>query len=153
MRRRDFLALFGSLAIGSLFPRLAADEFKLPLKADSVRFAAIGDMGTGDAAQYANCQDMVNIRNVFPFDFVIMLGDNIYGGSSVQGFRTQIRSALQAFARCRSKVLRLSWEITIIPMNASISLSTWMAQSYYILQKGQCSLFRFRQQLHGSQTN
>ncbi len=86
MRRRDFLALFGSLAIGSLFSQLEADELKLPLKAGSVRFAAIGDMGTGDSAQYDIASDMANIHNAFPFDFVIMLGDNIYGGSSSMDF-------------------------------------------------------------------
>ncbi len=29
-----------------------ADEFKFPLKTGSVKFAAIGDIGTGDAPQY-----------------------------------------------------------------------------------------------------
>src|SRR6266446_6938842 len=63
-----------------------ADEFKFPLKSGSVKFAAIGDMGTGEAPQYQVAERMNTERQQFPFDFVIMLGDNIYGGSSPKDF-------------------------------------------------------------------
>jgi predicted phosphodiesterase len=63
-----------------------ADEFKFPLKMGSVRFAAIGDMGTGEAPQYEVAERMNTERQQFPFNFVIMLGDNIYGGSSPKDF-------------------------------------------------------------------
>jgi predicted phosphodiesterase len=46
-----------------------------------VRFAVIGDMGTGGRDQYETAQRMVEARQRFPFDFVIMVGDNIYGSS------------------------------------------------------------------------
>ena len=67
-------------------PTPGADEFKFPLSPNSVRFAAIGDMGTGEPPQYEVAQDMVKARQFFPFDFVIMLGDNIYGGSTPADF-------------------------------------------------------------------
>jgi 3',5'-cyclic AMP phosphodiesterase CpdA len=73
--RRRFLiaiALTGAAAI-------AAD---LPLKPDSVRFAVIGDNGTGDKPQFDVAAQMEKFRQTVKFDFVIMLGDNIYGGSS-----------------------------------------------------------------------
>jgi predicted phosphodiesterase len=41
-------------------------------------FAVIGDTGTGDAAQLAVAKQMVKQREKTPFEFVIMLGDNIY---------------------------------------------------------------------------
>jgi predicted phosphodiesterase len=83
MRRR--IVLF--LSILTVFVAgLAADEFKFPLKSDSVRFAAIGDMGTGEPPQYETAQQMLKARQTFPFDFVIMLGDNIYGGSKPVDF-------------------------------------------------------------------
>ena len=63
-----------------------ADQFRFPLKSNSVRFAAIGDMGTGEAPQYQVAQQMVAARQTFPFDFVIMLGDNIYGGSGPKDY-------------------------------------------------------------------
>jgi predicted phosphodiesterase len=83
MRRRSFLFL-GILTV--LTAGLLADEFKFPLKSDSVRFAAIGDMGTGAPPQYEVAQRMLKVRQTFPFDFVIMLGDNIYGGSKPVDF-------------------------------------------------------------------
>src|ERR1700682_1586375 len=61
---------------------LRAQDITLPLKAGSVRFAAIGDMGTGDPPQYEVAKRMLEFHQKFPFTFVIMLGDNIYGGNS-----------------------------------------------------------------------
>lgn len=57
-----------------------------PLKSNSVRFAVIGDSGTGDSFQNDVAQQMVSARAKFPFDFVVMLGDNIYGGHTPQDF-------------------------------------------------------------------
>jgi len=89
MRRRVFLFLI--LAI-LLTPSLPAGQFKFPLKSNSVRFAAIGDMGTGDPMQYEVAQRMLAARQAFPFDFVIMLGDNIYGGSSPHDFEKKFEA-------------------------------------------------------------
>src|SRR6266481_130208 len=78
MRRpRIFILAFITLLVFCV----RADEFKFPLKSGSVRFAAIGDMGTGEAPQYEVAQQMLKARQTFPFDFVIMLGDNINGES------------------------------------------------------------------------
>jgi predicted phosphodiesterase len=43
---------------------------------------AIGDMGTGEKPQYELAGKMVEYRQKFPFEFAIMLGDNLYGGDS-----------------------------------------------------------------------
>jgi 3',5'-cyclic AMP phosphodiesterase CpdA len=83
MRKRLILIL--SLASAFLLI-VRADQFKFPLKSNSVRFAVIGDMGTGAVPQYEVAQRMVSARQTLPFDFVIMLGDNIYGGSSPKDF-------------------------------------------------------------------
>jgi hypothetical protein len=63
-----------------------ADEFKFPLKSNSVRFAAIGDMGTGAKPEYQTSEQMNEQRKNFPFDFVLALGDNLYGGHSSADF-------------------------------------------------------------------
>jgi len=86
MRRRSFHYLLLLAVLAVLLPGRGADEFKFPLKPNSVRFAAIGDMGTGEPPQYEVAQRMVEARRSFPFDFVIMLGDNIYGGSKASDF-------------------------------------------------------------------
>jgi len=51
-----------------------------------VLFAIIGDSGTGSRSQYQIGELMTKTRTVFPFEFVIMLGDNIYGSERPQDF-------------------------------------------------------------------
>jgi predicted phosphodiesterase len=53
-------------------------QLALPLHQGSIRFAVIGDSGRGDQAQADIAAQMVRWREKFPFDFVVMLGDNIY---------------------------------------------------------------------------
>jgi predicted phosphodiesterase len=64
------------LTVQELTP--APGQLALPLKNGSIRFAVIGDSGRGDQSQHEVAQQMVAWRQKFPFDFVIMLGDNIY---------------------------------------------------------------------------
>jgi predicted phosphodiesterase len=59
---------------------VSAQDVALPMKAGSVKFAVIGDMGTGDAAQFETAKQMVASHDTFPYEFVLMLGDNLYGG-------------------------------------------------------------------------
>jgi predicted phosphodiesterase len=68
----------------------SAQELRLPLKDGSVRFAVIGDTGTASTAQYDVGKQMAAFRTKFPFDFVIMVGDNIYSGTgTAQDFKTK----------------------------------------------------------------
>lgn len=77
-RRAFLLAAFLSRYTLSL----RAQDLTLPVKPGSVRFAAIGDMGTGGAAQYEIARRMLQLHQQFPFTFVITLGDNVYGSKS-----------------------------------------------------------------------
>jgi hypothetical protein len=52
----------------------------LPNRSGSLKFLAMGDNGTGDREQYELAEQMAKAREAFPFDLVIMLGDNMYGG-------------------------------------------------------------------------
>ena len=61
-----------------------AQELALPSAPNSVKFAVIGDSGTGDPEQYQVADQMTRFHAKFAFDRVIMLGDNIYGGQSPQ---------------------------------------------------------------------
>jgi len=60
---------------------------KLPLHSGSVRFAVIGDSGTGNKEQYEVARQLQAYQQVVKFDFIIMLGDNIYGGHSPDDFK------------------------------------------------------------------
>ncbi|HEV8385377.1 MAG TPA: metallophosphoesterase, partial [Candidatus Acidoferrales bacterium] len=96
MRRRLFFCLVLLLALAVYLPGRSAEEFKFPLKPDSVRFAAIGDMGTGDLPQNEVAQRMVEARRSFPFEFVIMLGDNIYGSHRPSDFERKFEIPYKA---------------------------------------------------------
>jgi hypothetical protein len=63
---------------------VTGQEFALPSAPNSVKFAAIGDAGSGDPPQYDIANQMTRFHAKFPFDRVIMLGDNIYGGQGPQ---------------------------------------------------------------------
>lgn len=53
----------------------------LPNKPGSVRFAIIGDNGTGGKPEYEVGRVMAECRASFPFTSVLMMGDNLYGGA------------------------------------------------------------------------
>jgi hypothetical protein len=65
---------------------LPASETALPLEEGSLRFAVIGDSGTGDSSQLAVARTLTAARARFPYTFVIMLGDNLYGADSAANF-------------------------------------------------------------------
>ena len=54
--------------------------------ADSVRFAVIGDMGTGQAPQYDVARQMLKTHGTHPFELVLMMGDNLYGTQRPRDF-------------------------------------------------------------------
>lgn len=93
--RRHLLCLF-------LLPLFTAQaqqpplKLKLPLKPNSVRFAVIGDSGTGELPQFEVGRQMAAWRAVFPFDFVLMLGDNIYGHQTSADFKRKFEEPYKA---------------------------------------------------------
>src|SRR5438552_1651870 len=83
MRRRllSLCLLFLLLGLGP-----QAQNVALPNRAGSLKFAAIGDAGTGDLPQIEIASQMASYRRMFPFDMVIMLGDNLYGSQQPKDF-------------------------------------------------------------------
>jgi len=68
-------------------PAPAADvDLKLPNKKGTVKFGVIGDNGTGEREQYAIGEQLAKWQMAFPYDFVIMLGDNMYGSQNPSDF-------------------------------------------------------------------
>jgi 3',5'-cyclic AMP phosphodiesterase CpdA len=64
----------------------------LPRKDGSVRFAVMGDTGQDPPEHYEVTKQMVAFHNVFPFDLVIMLGDNIYGANEPEDMQTKFEA-------------------------------------------------------------
>ena len=90
--RRFFLCL----ALIATAAALPAQQLTLPRQPGSIQFAVIGDMGTGRTPQYQLAARMETLRHTFPFDFVITLGDNIYGGSGPNDFLTKFELPYKA---------------------------------------------------------
>jgi len=64
----------------------AAQQVTLPQAKGSVRFAVIGDSGTGERLQYETAERLRLAHGQFPFEFVLMVGDNIYGSKTPRDF-------------------------------------------------------------------
>jgi len=73
-----------------------AQQLQLPMKNDSVKFAVIGDTGTGDSHQVDVARQLAAWRAKFPFDFVIMMGDNLYGGDKPKDYAKEFEVPYKA---------------------------------------------------------
>jgi hypothetical protein len=88
--------LISALLLLSLsFPGSAGDLL-LPLRADSIRFAVIGDSGTGEKGEYEIGALLADYRTKFPFEFVIMMGDNLYGGEGPRDYQRKFELPFKA---------------------------------------------------------
>ena len=65
----------------------AAPTVALPNKSGSLKFAVLGDFGTGDRTQMELAQQMVALHGRFAYDLVLLVGDNIYGSERPQDFK------------------------------------------------------------------
>src|SRR5436190_18875311 len=57
-----------------------------PYDKDAFHFAVIGDTGTGGSDQYKVAERLTEMQSAYPFNVVIMMGDNLYGGESPGDF-------------------------------------------------------------------
>lgn len=66
--------------------RPSAQDATIGAPPASLKLAVIGDMGTGDKPQYEIGDRMWEAHAAFPFDLVLMLGDNLYGRQEAADF-------------------------------------------------------------------
>src|SRR5262245_4094489 len=62
---------------------------------DTFRFAIVGDTGTGGSDEYQVAEKLTDSVKEFPFDMVLMLGDNIYGSETPSDFRKKFEKPFQ----------------------------------------------------------
>ena len=65
------------LLVAASVPGAAALDLRLPNTAGSLKFAVIGDYGTGERPAYEVAAQMTALRARFPFELVLTTGDNI----------------------------------------------------------------------------
>ncbi|HSE33181.1 MAG TPA: metallophosphoesterase [Pyrinomonadaceae bacterium] len=116
-RRFTSLLLFVAVLCGSLgasFGQTASNKTKtsahatpvvvsLPRKDGSVRFGVVGDTGTGSKQQYQLGDMMVRSYSEFPFEFVLLLGDNMYGGETPTDFVKKFAGAYKPLLDAKVK--------------------------------------------------
>jgi 3',5'-cyclic AMP phosphodiesterase CpdA len=81
---------------GAAIQQAASAEGALPNKPDSLKFAVLGDNGTGDNGEYELAKQMVASHERFPYEFVVMVGDNIYGSERPQDFVKKFETPYKA---------------------------------------------------------
>jgi hypothetical protein len=94
LRRRLLTLAVTAIVAGAA--ALSGQELRLPLKEGSVRFAVIGDSGTGDSHQRAVANQLNTYRARFPFDFVLMMGDNLYTGNTARDYEKAFEQPYKA---------------------------------------------------------
>lgn len=75
--RRTALIVAAVFTAGALL--FARDAVLLPNERDSLKFAVIGDHGTGDRPEFEVAAQMAVLHEQFAYDLVLMVGDNFYG--------------------------------------------------------------------------
>ena len=80
------VAVSTAAAQGQTTPATKVAGVTPPTAESSIRFAVLGDTGTGERAQYDIGAELAKSRAIFPFEFVIMLGDNMYGAERPQDY-------------------------------------------------------------------
>lgn len=65
----------------------AVPRLELPNDKNSLKFVVLGDFGTGSSDQYRLAERMATVHERFPFELVVLVGDNIYGSDRPQDFK------------------------------------------------------------------
>ncbi|HEV8202168.1 MAG TPA: metallophosphoesterase [Candidatus Polarisedimenticolia bacterium] len=73
-----------------------APPIPLPNKPGSLKFAVLGDFGTGAKAEYELAQQMAKLDGRFKLDLVVLVGDNLYGSERPQDFKKKFEDPYQS---------------------------------------------------------
>ena len=135
-------AYYGQGAKGAKVAAIATSpvSLTLPVKKGSTRFAVIGDTGSGTDKQREVADMMVQYHAVFPFDFVLMMGDNLYGSESAQDFQSK-------FSDVYKKLLdgKVKFYATLgnhdLPIQVNYEYFNMNGKEYYRFTKGNIAFY------------
>jgi hypothetical protein len=86
MQRRQPTRIIVTLSLVLACGIATAGQQAPPASADSLKFAVIGDSGTGSPSQYRIAERLAASRASFPYEFVLMMGDNLYGSEGPSAY-------------------------------------------------------------------
>ena len=144
--------LFAFLVSAALFIPAAAQKLNvnsahssplklaLPVKDGSVRFAVIGDTGSGTSKQRDVGEMMVQYRAIFPFEFVLMMGDNLYGGEAPQDFQKKFAEPYKALLDSKVKFYA-SLGNHDLPLQVNYENFNMNGKEYYRFKKGNVAFY------------
>jgi hypothetical protein len=75
--------------VASQSPAASVPTTPLPNQAGSLKFAVLGDFGTGEREQYEMAAQMAKTHQQFKYELVVLVGDNLYGSERPQDFKTK----------------------------------------------------------------
>jgi predicted MPP superfamily phosphohydrolase len=78
-------------------------QLSLPLRDGSVRFVVIGDTGSGTDKQRQLAEILIRCKEKFPFEFVLLLGDNLYGGEKAKDYDKKFESVYRELLDAKVK--------------------------------------------------
>jgi 3',5'-cyclic AMP phosphodiesterase CpdA len=138
--------VFGLLLAACSPPSTAAEtqihtlKLQLPERTKAVRFAVIGDTGTGGKEQYQVGAVMAAAHRIFRFDFVLMLGDNIYGHKTPEDFKRKFEDPYKTLLEDGVKFYA-SLGNHDDPNERYYKLFNMNGQRYYTIKKGDVEFF------------
>ena len=115
-------------------------KLTLPVKDGSVRFAVIGDTGSGTTKQRDVGDMMVKYRALFPFEFVLMMGDNMYGGEDPKDFEKKFSEPYKALLDNQVKFYATLGNHDM-PIQVNYENFNMNGKEYYRFKKGNIAFY------------
>jgi hypothetical protein len=116
-------------------------KLTLPLRSDSIRFAVIGDSGTGARLQYEVASRMAEFHDRYPFMFVIMLGDNMYGSEDPADFERKFSRPYHALLAAGVEFYAALGNHDLPAQQRLFEPFHMRGRRYYTFMKGQAQFF------------
>src|SRR6185503_17030270 len=115
-------------------------KLTLPVKEGSVRFAVMGDTGSGTDKQRQVADMMVRYRSAFPFDFVLMMGDNLYGGETAKDFQIKFSDVYKPLLDSNVKFYAALGNHDL-PIQVNYEYFNMNGKEYYRFKKGNIAFY------------
>jgi hypothetical protein len=115
-------------------------KLSLPVKEGSLRFAVIGDTGSGTTEQRDVGNMMAQYRTAFPFEFVLMMGDNLYGGEAPKDFAKKFEEPYKVLLDNKVKFYA-SLGNHDLPIQTNYTNFNMDGKEYYRFKKGNVAFY------------